>query len=82
LWYFVKHFADFSLLNDVGVYNDGFIVCLQQVKIVMQPTTCTQQDTVEATQVNNTNTSDLILFIIVEDPDTIDLQIWDNIAEI
>jgi hypothetical protein len=42
-------------------------VCLQQVKIAMQPTTCIQQDTVETTQVNNTNTSDLILFIIIAD---------------
>jgi hypothetical protein len=35
LWYFVKHFADFSLLSCAGVYNGGFIVCLQQVKIAM-----------------------------------------------
>jgi hypothetical protein len=36
-------------------------------------------------KINNTritkNTSDLILFIIEEDPDTMDLQIWYNIAK-
>jgi hypothetical protein len=48
----------------------GFIkmvlcVCLQQVNIAMYPIAYTQQNTVEATQVNSTNTSDLILFIII-----------------
>jgi hypothetical protein len=40
-------------------------VCLRQVKIAMQQPTCIQQDTVETTQVNSTNTLDLILFIII-----------------
>jgi hypothetical protein len=40
-------------------------VCLQQVNIAMQQPTCIQQDTVETTLVNSTNTLDLILFIII-----------------
>jgi hypothetical protein len=42
-------------------------VFLLQVNIEMYPTTYTQQDTIETTQVNNTNTSDMILFIIIVD---------------
>jgi hypothetical protein len=57
-------------------------VCLQQVNDNIAANNIYTMNTIEATQVNNTNTSDLILFIIVEDPDTIDLQIWYNIAEI
>jgi hypothetical protein len=40
-----------------------------------------QQDTRSTTQGITKNASDLILFIIVEEPGTIDLQIWNNIAE-
>jgi hypothetical protein len=57
-------------------------VCLQQVNDSISANNIYTTNTIEETQVNNTNTSDLILFIIVENPDTIDLQIWDNIAEI
>jgi hypothetical protein len=42
----------------------------------------TQQDARSTTQEIAKNTSDLILFIIVEDHGTIDLQIWNNIVEI
>jgi hypothetical protein len=65
LWHFLKHFADFGLLSFSRVYNDGSLCVLQQVKITMQLTTCTQKDIVETTQVNSTNTSNMILFIII-----------------
>jgi hypothetical protein len=55
-------------------------VCLQQVNDNIAANNIYTMNTIEATQVNNTNTSDLILFIIVEDPDTMDLQIWYNIV--
>jgi hypothetical protein len=51
---------DFNLLSCAMGFIMWFFVCLQQVKIAMHPITCTQQDTVETTQVNSTNTSDLI----------------------
>jgi hypothetical protein len=53
-------------------------VCLQPIikeDIAME---YTQQDARSTTQEIAKNTSDLILFIIVEDPGTIDLQIWNT----
>jgi hypothetical protein len=41
----------------------------------------TQQDARSTTQEITKNTSDPILFIVVEDLDTIDLPIWNNRAE-
>jgi hypothetical protein len=42
---------------------------------------CTQQDARSTIQEITKTTSDLILFIVVEDIDTIDLPIWNNRAE-
>jgi hypothetical protein len=42
---------------------------------------CTQQDARSTIQEITKNTSDPVLFIVVEDLDTIDLPIWNNRAE-
>jgi hypothetical protein len=41
---------------------------------------CTQQDARSIIQEINKNTSDPVLFIVVEDLNTIDLSIWNNRA--
>jgi hypothetical protein len=68
LWFYVFSgcgiFSNTLLILIFGVVL-GFIMMVLSVFAAMEPITCTQQDTVETTQVNSTNTSDLILFIIV-----------------
>jgi hypothetical protein len=51
---------------------------ISQEDIAME---CTQQDARSTIQEITKNTSDLVLFIVVEDLDTIDLQIQNNRAE-
>jgi hypothetical protein len=67
LWSFVKHFADFSVQEFRWGYGGSFIVCLQQVNDVDVTMAYNQQDAIQVTQGKATNTSDLILFIIIAD---------------